>query len=70
VLGQGFVKLELDGIEVTFVPGYSINVPIGSKHIISCGVDTPPFVIEVQTGLNLDEGDIVRYEDDFGPTNV
>ena len=64
VSGQG--TAELDGKEIEVEVGESIDVPIGSKHQISCG-DTEPLVfIEVQTGTSFSEDDIVRYQDDFG----
>jgi mannose-1-phosphate guanylyltransferase/mannose-6-phosphate isomerase len=44
----------------------SIDVPIGFKHRISCGTFQPLILIEIQTGLSLDEEDILRFEDDFG----
>jgi mannose-6-phosphate isomerase-like protein (cupin superfamily) len=47
VSGEG--TAELVGKEITLGSGDSIDVPVGSRHRISCG-----------------EGDIVRYEDDFG----
>jgi mannose-6-phosphate isomerase-like protein (cupin superfamily) len=64
VSGQGTAELDGKGIEVG--PGDSIDVPIGSKHRISCGKSSPLVFIEVQTGLSFAEDDIVRFDDDFG----
>ncbi len=64
VLGQGVAEVE--GVEKQVRPGDSIDVPIGSKHRISCGSAGPLVFIEVQTGLSFAEDDIVRHEDDFG----
>jgi mannose-6-phosphate isomerase len=64
VSGQGIA--ELDGKEIDAYPGDSIDVPIGSKHRISCSSTKPLVFIEVQTGSSFSEDDIVRYEDDFG----
>jgi mannose-6-phosphate isomerase-like protein (cupin superfamily) len=64
VSGQGVA--ELDGEEIEVGPGISIDIPIGSKHRISCSGAEPLFFIEVQTGSSFAEDDIVRYEDDFG----
>ena len=64
VSGRGIA--EVDGNEITVGPGDSIDVPIGSKHRISCGESSPLVFIEVQTGTSFAEGDIERYEDDFG----
>ena len=62
--GQGVA--ELDGKEIVVGPGDSIDVPIDSKHRISCYKSDPLVFIEVQTGLSFAEDDIVRFEDDFG----
>jgi mannose-6-phosphate isomerase-like protein (cupin superfamily) len=64
VSGQG--TAELDGKEIEVEPGDSIDVPIGSKHRITCGNAEALVFIEVQTGSSFTEDDIVRYEDDFG----
>jgi mannose-6-phosphate isomerase len=64
VLGRG--TAELDGKEIEVGPGDSINVPIGSKHRISCREDERLVFIEVQTGSSFAEEDIIRFEDDFG----
>jgi mannose-6-phosphate isomerase-like protein (cupin superfamily) len=63
VSGQG--TAELDGKKVELGAGDSIDVPIGSKHRISCGESETLVFIEVQTGTSFEESDIVRYEDDF-----
>lgn len=68
VSGQG--TAELDGLEIEVGPGDSIDIPIGSKHRISCRVSSPLIFIEVQTGTSFAEEDIVRYEDDFGRINL
>ena len=64
VSGQGTV--ELDGKEIEVGPGDSIDVPIGTKHRISCGGSASLVFIEVQTGSSFAEDDIVRHSDDFG----
>ncbi len=64
VQGQGIARI--DGLEVIVSPGDSIDVPIGSKHRISCTELSPLIFIEVQTGSTFAEEDIFRYEDDFG----
>jgi mannose-6-phosphate isomerase-like protein (cupin superfamily) len=64
VSGQGIV--ELDGVEMQVQSGDSVDVPIGSKHRISCSSAKPLVFIEVQTGSSFSEDDITRYEDDFG----
>lgn len=64
VSGQG--TAELDGKEIEVGPGDAVDVPIGSKHRISCVEANPLVFIEVQTGSSFAEEDIVRYDDDFG----
>ena len=64
VSGKGIVQLDSQEIEV-FV-GDSSNIPIASKHRISCTSKESLIFIEVQTGISFDENDIIRYEDDFG----
>ncbi len=63
VSGRG--TAELDGIVIEVRPNDSIDVPIGSKHRISCGSSEPLVFVEVQTGSSFAESDIIRYEDDF-----
>ena len=58
------VQLDYQNMEVT--KGDSVDVPIGTKHRISCTTTDPLVVIEIQTGSSFDENDIVRHEDDFG----
>jgi mannose-6-phosphate isomerase-like protein (cupin superfamily) len=64
VSGHGIA--ELNGEEIEVSPGDSIDIPIGSKHRIACGASRTLIFIEVQTGSSFAEGDIIRYEDDFG----
>jgi mannose-6-phosphate isomerase-like protein (cupin superfamily) len=67
VSGRG--TAELDSKELEVGPGDSVDVAIGSKHRISCGMTKPLVFIEVQTGSSFAEDDIVRYDDDFGRLN-
>jgi mannose-6-phosphate isomerase-like protein (cupin superfamily) len=64
VQGQGICQL--DGAEFILNPGDSIDMPIESKHRISCISEIDLVFIEVQTGSSFEEDDIVRYQDDFG----
>jgi mannose-6-phosphate isomerase len=64
VSGQGIA--ELDGEEIEVGPGDAVDIPIGSKHRISCSEAVQLVFIEVQTGLTFAEDDIIRYADDFG----
>ncbi|MBR1825613.1 MAG: phosphomannose isomerase type II C-terminal cupin domain [Alphaproteobacteria bacterium] len=44
----------------------SVYIPVETKHRIQNNTDAPLIFIEVQTGENLDENDIVRFEDKYG----
>ena len=44
----------------------SIEIPKGSKHRLANPGEHPLVIVEVQIGDNLDEGDIIRYEDEYG----
>jgi mannose-6-phosphate isomerase-like protein (cupin superfamily) len=66
VSGKGIA--ELDGKEIEVALGDSINIPIGSRHRISCSGNTHLIFVEVQTGSSFSEEDIVRYEDDYNRT--
>lgn len=45
----------------------SIYIPVNTKHRIkNNSMDKPLVFVEVQTGENLDENDIVRFEDNYG----
>ncbi len=62
--GQG--TAEVDGTEIDVEPSDAVDVPIGSKHRISCRQADTLVFIEVQTGSAFTEEDIIRYDDDFG----
>ena len=44
----------------------SVYIPVGTKHRIQNDTQQEMEFIEVQTGDNLDENDIIRYEDSYG----
>ena len=50
--------------------GHSIDISQGEIHRISAPIESDVEFIEVQTGSNFDEDDIVRFEDDFGRINI
>ncbi|WP_204365298.1 phosphomannose isomerase type II C-terminal cupin domain [Chitinivibrio alkaliphilus] len=64
VQGEGVVTL--DGLEITFTYGKTIDIHRGQKHRITNTGSLELIFIEVQTGEYFGEDDIVRYEDDFG----
>jgi len=63
---SGAAIVQIDSTELEMTEGDSVDIPIGSKHRISCISKTPLIFIEVQTGTSFNEEDIARYEDDFG----
>lgn len=44
----------------------SVYIPAETKHRIQNNTDADMEFIEIQTGENLDENDIVRFEDSYG----
>ena len=44
----------------------SVYIPVETKHRIKNATDKMMVFVEVQTGDNLDENDIVRFEDKYG----
>ena len=46
--------------------GHTIDIPVETKHRIENIGDQDLIFIEVQYGENLDENDIVRFEDNYG----
>ncbi len=64
VEGSAFVTLDEKIFEVS--KGQAVYIPCKTKHRIENRTDAPMEFIEVQTGDNLDENDIVRLEDIYG----
>jgi len=64
VTGTGTTQVGESISQVTI--GQTIDVPTGVKHRISNTSELMLVFIEVQTGSSFDEGDILRYDDDFG----
>ena len=46
----------------------SIYIPKGSKHRLINEEESALIVIEIQSGIYLEEDDIVRFEDNYGRT--
>lgn len=64
VSGEAVVTLGED--KIVKKANESIYIPVGTKHRIqNDGTENMEF-IEIQTGDNLDENDIIRYEDSYG----
>jgi mannose-6-phosphate isomerase-like protein (cupin superfamily) len=64
VSGEGIITLEGQGLDV--FPGRSFFIPKEAKHRVQCNGKKPLVLIELQVGNNLNEKDIVRYDDDYG----
>ena len=47
----------------------AVYIPVETKHRIANLTNEPVVFIEVQTGDNLDENDIERFEDQYGRVN-
>ena len=63
---QGIARVETDGVIQNLHPGYSVQIPIRTKHRVEAVGDSPLIFIEIQTGSSFDENDIIRFEDDYG----
>lgn len=66
VIVQGVASVTLGEQELQIGAGESVYIPVETKHRIQNRTNEPLKFIEVQVGQNLDENDIVRYEDKYG----
>ncbi len=66
IIVEGTATVTLDDKILIKKAGESIYIPVGTKHRIQNDTAEPLIFVEVQTGDNLDENDIVRYEDKYG----
>lgn len=67
VHGQGLATV--DGKEIPVVPGSVVDIPLGAVHRIANAGDIPLVFIEVATGKELTEEDIIRIQDDYARTS-
>jgi mannose-1-phosphate guanylyltransferase/mannose-6-phosphate isomerase len=65
VVVSGIASVQLDGCESELVSGQSLRVGTKQIHRLLNKQTEVLQVIEVQTGLSLDESDIVRYDDEY-----
>jgi len=56
-LGEKLINVKADD---------AVYIPVETKHRIENKSNAPMEFIEIQTGDNLDENDIVRFEDIYG----
>ena len=66
IIVNGTATVTLGNQELSKTAGENIYIPVETKHRIQNTTDKPMTFIEVQVGENLDENDIVRYEDIYG----
>jgi mannose-6-phosphate isomerase-like protein (cupin superfamily) len=66
IVAQGTGVAVVGGDELPLGRNVHVFVPIGCKHrICNTSASDTLILIEVQVGSVLEEGDIVRYEDDY-----
>ena len=66
IVVRGTATITLGNLELTKKAGENVYIPVETKHRIQNNSDETLTFIEVQVGENLDENDIVRYEDKYG----
>lgn len=66
IIAKGVATVTLGENIITKKAGESIYIPVETKHRIQNTSNENMEFIEVQCGENLDENDIVRYEDMYG----
>ncbi len=62
VVVKGVAQITLGTEQLTLTENQSLNIPIGVKHSISNTTNQPLIVMEIQTGNNLTDDDIERFE--------
>lgn len=66
IIVRGTAIVTLGNQELVKKAGENVYIPLETKHRIQNNTQEPMTFIEVQVGENLDENDIVRYEDKYG----
>ncbi len=69
IIVQGTATVTLGDEVKTVRQDEAVYIPVETKHRIANLTNEPVIFIEVQTGDNLDENDIVRFEDQYGRVN-
>tara|TARA_Y100000739_G_scaffold229495_1_gene244410 strand:- start:1514 stop:2956 length:1443 start_codon:yes stop_codon:yes gene_type:complete len=70
IIVNGTAEIQLQKDIFLLRENQSIYIPKGSKHRIGNPGKNPLVFIEVQTGFYLNENDIIRFEDDYGRTEI
>jgi mannose-6-phosphate isomerase len=65
VVVQGEATVTLDDVTKKYNYGEHLFIKRGTKHRLSCEGTEPVEIIEVQTGDDFPEEDIIRYSDDY-----
>lgn len=63
---QGTAVVTLGEDKITVGQNEHVFIPVETKHRIQNDTADEVVFIEIQAGDNLDENDIVRYEDNYG----
>ena len=66
IIVKGEAKVTLDDKIIVRKTNESIYIPSNTKHRIENDTDQNVEFIEIQIGDNLDENDIIRFEDRYG----
>ena len=66
IVVKGTALVEVDKDQIILHENQSTYIPIGSKHRLSNPGSIPLHIIEVQSGMYLEEDDIIRFEDFYG----
>lgn len=66
IIVKGKATITLGELEIIKNAGESVYIPVETKHRIQNNTDSVVEFVEVQCGDNLDENDIVRFEDKYG----
>ena len=66
IIVKGTAKVTLDNEIIVRKSNESIYIPVETKHRIENDTNENMEFIEIQIGDNLDENDIVRFEDIYG----
>jgi len=65
VIVRGTAVVTLDDVTTKYGYGQHVFIKRGVKHRLASEDDQPVEIIEVQTGEDFPEEDIVRYSDDY-----
>lgn len=66
IIVKGQAKVTLGEKIFSLTADESVYIPVNTKHRIENETNQNMEFIEIQTGDNLDENDIVRFEDIYG----